>query len=222
MQVPVPRAWQPSGHLNVLYRPYTAHNHLTPAAAALHVPCRLFLSAEPPPALERGLPISLLQNSIKLTNEPPEGLRPNLRRAYLNFNEEIMESCAKQAEFRTIIFALCYFHAAILERKKFGVGNLPGATSGIGWNMNYPFNTGDLLCCAQTATNYLENNSKVRGGRGQGSGSGSSCRSQCTSLLSIDAMCSMSDRGCDMPQDCCTVWCPLQSRPSHTSTLFVP
>ena len=37
--------------------------------------CRLFLSAEPPPLLERALPISLLQNSIKLTNEPPEGLK---------------------------------------------------------------------------------------------------------------------------------------------------
>lgn len=36
---------------------------------------RLFLSAEPPPALEKGLPISLLQNCIKLTNEPPEGLK---------------------------------------------------------------------------------------------------------------------------------------------------
>jgi hypothetical protein len=33
----------------------------------------------------------------------------------------------------------------MLERKKFGVGNLPGATSGIGWNMNYPFNTGGQL-----------------------------------------------------------------------------
>lgn len=65
---------------------------------------------------------------------------------------------------RTIIFALCYFHAALLERKKFGVGNLPGATSGIGWNMNYPFNTGDLLCCGQTAVNYLDNNVKVGGG----------------------------------------------------------
>lgn len=59
-------------------------------------PCRLFLSAEPPPALERGLPINLLQNSIKLTNEPPEGLRPNLIRAYNSFNEEMLESCAKQ------------------------------------------------------------------------------------------------------------------------------
>jgi dynein heavy chain len=58
--------------------------------------CRLFLSAEPPPALERGLPINLLQNSIKLTNEPPEGLRPNLIRAFNSFNEEMLESCAKQ------------------------------------------------------------------------------------------------------------------------------
>ena len=41
-----------------------------------------------------------------------------------------MEGCAKQAEFRAIMFALSYFHAALLERKKFGVGNLPGATSG--------------------------------------------------------------------------------------------
>ena len=61
---------------------------------------RLFLSAEPPPALERGLPISLLQNSIKLTNEPPEGLKANLRRAYNNFSEEILEGCSKQGEFR--------------------------------------------------------------------------------------------------------------------------
>jgi len=57
----------------------------------------------------------------------------------------VISACAKQSEFKTIIFALCYFHAAILERKKFGVGNLPDAASGIGWNMNYPFNTGDLL-----------------------------------------------------------------------------
>ena len=61
-----------------------------------HPDFRLFLSAEPPPALERGLPISLLQNSIKLTNEPPEGLKANLRRAYNQFNEEMLEGCAKQ------------------------------------------------------------------------------------------------------------------------------
>ena len=130
-------------------------------AEGAHDEFRLFLSAEPPPILERGLAISLLQNSIKLTNEPPEGMKQNLARAYGNFNEEMFEACAKQAEFKTIVFALCYFHAAILERKKFGVGNMPDAASGIGWNMNYPFNTGDLLCCGQCVNNYLENNSNV-------------------------------------------------------------
>ena len=55
----------------------------------------------------------------------------NLKRAYSQFTEDILEGCAKQAEFRAIVFALCYFHAALLERKKFGVGNLPGATSGM-------------------------------------------------------------------------------------------
>ena len=130
-------------------------------ADGAHEEFRLFLSAEPPPSLERGIAISLLQNSVKLTNEPPEGMKQNLARAYGNFNEEMFEACAKQSEFKTIIFALCYFHAAILERKKFGVGNLPNAASGIGWNMNYPFNTGDLLCCGQCVNNYLENNSNV-------------------------------------------------------------
>lgn len=33
--------------------------------------------------------------------------------------------------------------------------------AGIGWNMNYPFNTGDLICCGQCAANYLDNNAKV-------------------------------------------------------------
>ena len=126
-----------------------------------HEEFRLFLSAEPPPALERGLPISILQASIKLTNEPPEGLRANLLRAFNQFTEEMLEGCSKNTEFRCIIFALCYFHAALLERKKFGVGNMPGATSGLGWNMNYPFNTGDLLCCGQVAANYLEINNRV-------------------------------------------------------------
>lgn len=150
-----------------------------------HENFRLFLSAEPPPSLEKPLAISLLQNSIKLTNEPPQGMKANLLRAYGGFNDDVFEACSKPGEFKSIVFALCYFHAALLERKKFGVGNLPGSTSGIGWNMarklpifdlppptlvslnlthppqNYPFNSGDLLCCSQLTSNYLENSSRV-------------------------------------------------------------
>ena len=45
---------------------------------------------------------------MKLTNEPPEGMKQTWH-AYGNFNEEMFEACAKQSEFETIIFALCYF-----------------------------------------------------------------------------------------------------------------
>jgi len=130
-------------------------------AEGTHPDFRLFLSAEPPPSLEKALAISLLQSSIKLTNEPPQGMKANLVRAYGVFSDDVFEASGKQMEFKAIVFALCYFHAALLERKKFGVGNLPGSTSGIGWNMNYPFSTGDLLCCGQLAANYLENGTRV-------------------------------------------------------------
>ena len=41
--------------------------------------------------------------------------------------------------FRSIAVGLSYYHSVVLERKKFGVGNMPHATSGMGWNMNYPY-----------------------------------------------------------------------------------
>lgn len=148
-------------HLTIDWTSGPLNERVDKLAEGAHKDFRLYLSAEPPPILERGLPISLLKNSVKLTNEPPQGMHANLKRAFVNFTDEMVDSCAKQAEFKSIIFALSYFHAALLERKKFGVGNLPGTTSGIGWNMNYPFNTGDLLCCGQCAVNYLENNNKV-------------------------------------------------------------
>ena len=34
--------------------------------------------------------------------------------------------------------------------------------AGIGWNMNYPFNTGDQLCCGQCAVSYLDASAKAR------------------------------------------------------------
>lgn len=42
---------------------------------------RLFLSAEP----SKGVPIGILDRSIKLTNEPPSGLKANMKRAWTYF-----------------------------------------------------------------------------------------------------------------------------------------
>lgn len=73
-------------------------------------------------------------------------LQANFKRAYGQFNDDILEGCAKQTEFRAIVFALAYFHAALLERKKFGVGNLPGARSGPehAWTMLWQMYLTDL------------------------------------------------------------------------------
>jgi dynein heavy chain len=148
-------------HLTIDWTSGPLEKRIDKLADGAHPDFRLFLSAQAPPTLERPLPVSILQASILLTNEPPEGLKANLLRAYGNFSEDIVEGCAKQTEYRSILFALSFFHATLLERKKFGVGNQPGARSGIGWNMGYPFNLGDLLCCGQLAANYLDNSSRV-------------------------------------------------------------
>lgn len=60
--------------------------------------------------------------------------------------------CSKEIEFKCILFALCYFHAVVAERRKFGTQ---------GWNRPYPFNNGDLTISINVLYNYLEANPKV-------------------------------------------------------------
>lgn len=60
--------------------------------------------------------------------------------------------CARENEFKSILFALCYFHACVAERRKFGPQ---------GWNRSYPFNTGDLTISVNVLYNYLEANAKA-------------------------------------------------------------
>ena len=113
-----------------------------------HADFRVFLSALP----QKVVPGGVLQNSIKLTNEPPSGLKANLLRAYGSFTDAIWENSAKPAELKSITFALCFFHSVVCERRKFGP---------IGWNRGYPFNPGDLSVCITVANNYLEANPKI-------------------------------------------------------------
>jgi hypothetical protein len=65
-------------------------------------------------------PVSVLQNGVKMTNEPPKGLRANLRTAYLAIPDERFDATNKPAEWRKIMFGLLLFNAVILERRKFG------------------------------------------------------------------------------------------------------
>jgi len=112
-----------------------------------HPNFRCFLSADP----NDGIPIGLLERSIKLTNEPPQGLLANLRRAFAMFNKEDFED--RDGKVKSILFGLCHFHAVMLERKKFGP---------MGYNMMYPFSAGDLRDSASVLYNYLEGSSSVK------------------------------------------------------------
>ena len=114
---------------------------------------RLFLSADPAPnRAAHIIPQSILETSIKITNEPPTGIFANLHKALDNFNQDTLEMCSKEAEFKSILFSLSYFHAVVAERRKFGPQ---------GWNKKYPFNTGDLMISMNVLYNYLEANNRV-------------------------------------------------------------
>ncbi|KAI1896623.1 hypothetical protein AGOR_G00096680 [Albula goreensis] len=118
-----------------------------------HQDFRVFISAEPSGSPEGHIiPQGILENSIKITNEPPTGMHANLHKALDNFNQDTLEMCARENEFKSILFALCYFHAVVAERRKFGPQ---------GWNRSYPFNTGDLTISVNVLYNYLEANTKV-------------------------------------------------------------
>merc|ERR1712166_16972 len=78
---------------------------------------RLFLTTFSSPAF----PVPVLQSGIKLTNEPPKGLKANVLGTMNHIGEDCYESCdAKPREYKKPAFALAYFHAAILERRKYG------------------------------------------------------------------------------------------------------
>ena len=92
---------------------------------------RLWLTSMP----SQNFPVPVLQNGIKVTNEPPRGLRANLMRTYLDISSDDYESCSKPLEYKKLLFATAFFNALILERRKFGA---------VGWNIPYDWMNSDL------------------------------------------------------------------------------
>jgi dynein heavy chain len=80
-------------------------------------------------------PVSVLQNSVKLTVEPPRGMKANLKRSWNTFNQEFIEQTSKPDIWRKLLFSFSFFHAVLQERRKFGP---------LGWNIKYEFNDSDL------------------------------------------------------------------------------
>ncbi|CAD5112359.1 DgyrCDS1592 [Dimorphilus gyrociliatus] len=99
----------------------------------VHEDFRLFLSSMP----AKSFPVTVLQNAVKVTNEPPKGLRANVRRAFGELTNQFFEEQILGIKWRRLVFGICFFHAIIQERKKFGP---------LGWNIKYEFNDSDREC----------------------------------------------------------------------------
>eukprot|EP00397_Hematodinium_sp_SG-2012_P000045 GEMP01000045.1.p1 GENE.GEMP01000045.1~~GEMP01000045.1.p1 ORF type:complete len:3312 (+),score=740.25 GEMP01000045.1:2269-12204(+) len=103
---------------------------------------RLFLTSMPCSYF----PTLVLQNGVKLTNEPPRGVRSNVLRSLVTLTDSVLHACDQRQVWSRIQFGLKVFHAVIQERRKFGP---------LGWNTKYEFNDSDLETSSTNAINNL-------------------------------------------------------------------
>eukprot|EP00658_Telonema_sp_P-2_P078169 TRINITY_DN7258_c0_g1_i5.p1 TRINITY_DN7258_c0_g1~~TRINITY_DN7258_c0_g1_i5.p1 ORF type:complete len:1514 (-),score=296.91 TRINITY_DN7258_c0_g1_i5:443-4984(-) len=104
-----------------------------------HADLRVFVSSDPVPEF----PTSLLLKCLKLTNEPPEGMAPAMNKVASWVSADSYDMF-RRPEWRPLIFNLCFLHATLLERRKYGAR---------GWTGRYEFGEGDF----QASLTYLQN-----------------------------------------------------------------
>jgi len=102
---------------------------------------RLWITAEPHPKF----PIGLLQLSIKFTNEAPAGIMAGVKNSYNWLNQDVLDSVS-DPKWKTMLFALCFMHTIVQERRKFGP---------LGFNILYEFSQADLSACVNYMQNHL-------------------------------------------------------------------
>lgn len=83
-------------------------------------------------------PIGLLQIAIKVTLEPPAGLKAGLYRTYSTMVSQELLDKIDLPQWRTLVYVQAFLHSIVQERRKFGP---------IGWCIPYEYNNSDLDAC---------------------------------------------------------------------------
>jgi len=91
---------------------------------------RLWITCEPHPKF----PIGLLQISIKMTDEPPAGVKAGLRKSFNWINQDMLEAVSRE-EWKFLLYSVCFMHTIVQERRNFGP---------LGFCIPYEFNQSDL------------------------------------------------------------------------------
>jgi dynein heavy chain len=107
-----------------------------------HKDFRLWLTTDPTDRF----PLGILQRSLKVVTEPPDGLKLNMRSTYSRIDNSMLDECP-HAAFRPCLYVLAFLHAVVLERRKYGK---------IGWNVNYDFNESDFNISRRLLSLYLQ------------------------------------------------------------------